>query len=66
MLRLDLTTLSWSLVDNYGDIPGVRMGYYPLFFVLDSFLSERFVWEDTDYYALVTKDTLRRSIKVKS
>ncbi|EEH09815.1 kelch repeat protein [Histoplasma capsulatum G186AR] len=27
VLRLDLTTLRWNLVDNYGDIPGVRMGH---------------------------------------
>ncbi|KIW08550.1 uncharacterized protein PV09_00518 [Verruconis gallopava] len=27
VLRLDLTTKQWSLVDNYGDIPGVRMGH---------------------------------------
>lgn len=26
VLRLDLGSLQWSLVDNYGDIPGVRMG----------------------------------------
>ena len=26
VLRLDLGTLQWTLVDNYGDIPGVRMG----------------------------------------
>lgn len=26
VLKLDLTSLQWSLVDNYGDIPGVRMG----------------------------------------
>src|SRR5689334_6030084 len=26
VLKLDLTTHQWSLVDNYGDIPGVRMG----------------------------------------
>ena len=26
VLRLDLATHQWSLVDNYGDIPGVRMG----------------------------------------
>ena len=28
VLRLDLRTLQWTLVDNYGDIPGVRMGKY--------------------------------------
>ncbi|KAL5335329.1 hypothetical protein BJX70DRAFT_325713 [Aspergillus crustosus] len=27
VLRLDLNTLRWELVDNYGDIPGVRMGH---------------------------------------
>ncbi|KAJ5676777.1 uncharacterized protein N7477_002410 [Penicillium maclennaniae] len=27
VLRLDLNTLRWDLVDNYGDIPGVRMGH---------------------------------------
>lgn len=26
VLRLDLSSFQWSLVDNYGDIPGVRMG----------------------------------------
>jgi len=26
VLRLDLTTNQWSLVPNFGDIPGVRMG----------------------------------------
>lgn len=26
VLRLDMTTHQWALVDNYGDIPGVRMG----------------------------------------
>lgn len=30
VLRLDLATHQWNLVDNYGDIPGVRMGrFYP-------------------------------------
>jgi hypothetical protein len=28
VLRLNLNTLTWDLVDNYGDIPGVRMGSY--------------------------------------
>jgi len=28
VLRLDLVSHQWSLVDNYGDIPGVRMGQY--------------------------------------
>ncbi|KAL6713816.1 hypothetical protein ACLMJK_008310 [Lecanora helva] len=27
VLKLDLETLQWTLVDNYGDIPGVRMGH---------------------------------------
>ncbi|KAL1962527.1 hypothetical protein VTN77DRAFT_9402 [Rasamsonia byssochlamydoides] len=27
VLRLNLKTLRWELVDNYGDIPGVRMGH---------------------------------------
>ena len=27
VLRLDLKALNWALVDNYGDIPGVRMGH---------------------------------------
>lgn len=26
VLKLDLASYQWSLVDNYGDIPGVRMG----------------------------------------
>ena len=26
VLKLDLESLQWTLVDNYGDIPGVRMG----------------------------------------
>lgn len=26
VLRLDLVSHQWNLVDNYGDIPGVRMG----------------------------------------
>lgn len=26
VLKLDLNSHQWSLVDNYGDIPGVRMG----------------------------------------
>ena len=26
VLKLDLDSLQWILVDNYGDIPGVRMG----------------------------------------
>lgn len=27
VLKLDLNTMNWTLVDNYGDIPGVRMGH---------------------------------------
>lgn len=27
VLKLDLSAKQWSLVDNYGDIPGVRMGH---------------------------------------
>ena len=27
VLRLDLASHQWNLVDNYGDIPGVRMGW---------------------------------------
>ncbi|KAI1195475.1 kelch domain-containing protein [Nemania serpens] len=27
VLKLDLSSHQWSLVDNYGDIPGVRMGH---------------------------------------
>ena len=27
VLKLNLKTLNWALVDNYGDIPGVRMGH---------------------------------------
>lgn len=27
VLRLSLTSRQWNLVDNYGDIPGVRMGH---------------------------------------
>lgn len=28
VLKLDMVSHQWSLVDNYGDIPGVRMGTY--------------------------------------
>jgi len=28
VLRLNLVTRQWNLVDNYGDIPGVRMGTF--------------------------------------
>ncbi len=28
VLRLDLVSHQWTLVDNYGDIPGVRMGKF--------------------------------------
>lgn len=30
VLRLNLVTRQWNLVDNYGDIPGVRMGEFTL------------------------------------
>jgi len=30
VLRLDLVSHQWTLVDNYGDIPGVRMGKHSL------------------------------------
>jgi hypothetical protein len=26
VLKLDMVSHTWSLVDNFGDIPGVRMG----------------------------------------
>jgi hypothetical protein len=29
VLKLDMVSHQWSLVDNYGDIPGVRMGRHP-------------------------------------
>lgn len=29
VLKLDMVSHQWSLVDNYGDIPGVRMGMIP-------------------------------------
>lgn len=32
VLRLDLVSHQWNLVDNYGDIPGVRMGKPPVYF----------------------------------
>lgn len=28
VLKLDMVSHQWSLVDNYGDIPGVRMGRF--------------------------------------
>jgi hypothetical protein len=34
VLKLDLASHQWSLVDNYGDIPGVRMGEFELVFGL--------------------------------
>jgi len=34
VLRLDLVSHQWNLVDNYGDIPGVRMGRSPVSLVL--------------------------------
>lgn len=30
VLKLDMVSHQWSLVDNYGDIPGVRMGMISL------------------------------------
>jgi hypothetical protein len=32
VLRLNLQTKQWNLVDNYGDIPGVRMGMFNDFY----------------------------------
>lgn len=32
VLRLDMVSHQWSLVDNYGDIPGVRMGNFTLLY----------------------------------
>lgn len=60
MLRLDLETLQWELVDNYGDIPGVRMGNYPLpSFARHTFLDRttliRYIIRDRTY-----RDTLPR------
>lgn len=53
MLKLDLHTYTWTLVDNYGDIPSVRMGmisgfclvsssahHYSLFFVVSFVLGD--------------------------
>lgn len=42
VLRLDLASHQWSLVDNYGDIPGVRMGkaaslVYPIMYLVSCF-----------------------------
>src|SRR4051812_13506011 len=31
VLKLDMVSHQWSLVDNYGDIPGVRMGKFHSF-----------------------------------
>ena len=38
VLRLSLTSKRWSLVDNYGDIPGVRMGHTATFWKGDKVL----------------------------
>ncbi|KAJ4397273.1 hypothetical protein N0V93_001497 [Gnomoniopsis smithogilvyi] len=38
VLRLDLIKHEWSLVDNYGDIPGVRMGHTATLFQGDKLL----------------------------
>ncbi|PFH61260.1 hypothetical protein XA68_17833 [Ophiocordyceps unilateralis] len=38
VLRLDLSCHQWSLVDNYGDIPGVRMGHTATLYRRDKLL----------------------------
>ena len=38
MLRLDLDSLNWFLVDNYGEIPGVRMGHTACLWQCDKLL----------------------------
>ncbi|KAI9893848.1 MAG: hypothetical protein M1814_005401 [Vezdaea aestivalis] len=38
VLKLDLKTHAWGLVDNYGDIPGVRMGHTATFYQGDKLL----------------------------
>ncbi|KAF4592000.1 kelch repeat protein [Ophiocordyceps camponoti-floridani] len=38
VLRLDLSCHQWSLVDNYGDIPGVRMGHTATLYCGDKLL----------------------------
>ncbi|KAF2751561.1 kelch repeat protein [Sporormia fimetaria CBS 119925] len=38
VLRLNLVTRQWNLVDNYGDIPGVRMGHTANFWRGDKLL----------------------------
>ncbi|KAI9047467.1 hypothetical protein LZ554_008186 [Drepanopeziza brunnea f. sp. 'monogermtubi'] len=38
VLRLDMVSHQWSLVDNYGDIPGVRMGHTATLFEGDKLL----------------------------
>lgn len=46
VLRLDLNTLLWELVDNYGDIPGVRMGCHPTVLVHVAGLT---IWSPRSY-----------------
>ncbi|EPQ63634.1 Bgt-4848 [Blumeria graminis f. sp. tritici] len=38
VLRLDMITHQWNLVDNYGDIPGVRMGHTATLYEKDKLL----------------------------
>ncbi|GBF64389.1 Rab9 effector protein with kelch motifs [Trichophyton mentagrophytes] len=38
VLKLDLTTRRWALVDNFGDIPGVRMGHTASFYQGDKLI----------------------------
>lgn len=38
VLKLDLVSHQWSLVDNYGDIPGVRMGHTATLYGSDKLL----------------------------
>ncbi|CAL3973718.1 hypothetical protein PZA11_005873 [Diplocarpon coronariae] len=38
VLKLDMVSHQWSLVDNYGDIPGVRMGHTATLFQGDKLL----------------------------
>ncbi|KAM0329365.1 hypothetical protein ACHAQA_004671 [Verticillium albo-atrum] len=38
VLKLDLVSHQWSLIDNYGDIPGVRMGHTATMYAGDKLL----------------------------
>ncbi|KAF3358965.1 Acyl-CoA-binding domain-containing protein 4 like [Verticillium longisporum] len=38
VLKLDLNSHQWSLIDNYGDIPGVRMGHTATMYAGDKLL----------------------------